>query len=404
MPHLQLFSFSERDTNLLANSISVYHRMYNVLDQHPLYTKYGQVFEMAKNMGALLIFAEHRFYGKSQPKQETRIQELDTTFPLSWIRMENILADYAHLISTVKFSENSEVSPVVVMGADYGGLLATWFHQHYQSSKLSIGSLAFYHGTNNYLLPNLARNQEDAQNKEKTLDVDQNIHIPSSAGYENESEQSLLKRKDLSKESRSSWRGQKLWTYQVCSDEALWPLGAGSMFDFDNESSISHYCKNEINTAFVTNTWEMLLQKNLTCQFQEKEENKMSIFHMNEVDKSLHNICGRSYFVSSNGNYIMQETTLDVNLGGVGEEVMSTTSSSVSYETNKDFIKVQVENASIQMEEGKSVIDSNCSVKTCTNRVSQTTLPSQDFQGITKKWIDESYMKAHRYVHYQADE
>ena len=378
--------------------------MYNVLDQHPLYFKYGQVFEMAKSKGALLIFAEHRFYGNSYPKEEYEGHILDSSFPLSWITIDNILADYAHLLSTVKFKYNAEVSPVIVTGTDYGGLLATWFHRLYENSKLSIGSLAFYSSDTNYLLPTTFTEIENAENRRNLSDKNNSNLLE----YEDERQQPLLNSTHLPKESQFSWKGQKLWAYQVCSDRALWSLGSAVLLDNEIDSSIGHYCERVVNSDFVTNTWDNLSEKNLLCQFNEKESGRdegITTFQIRQKkNMPLYNLCGRSYFISLKGSHLDPDTILDINIAGIGKEVL-VVNSSLFNQTDSNFEKTRLENISTHSEERKLRADFKHFFSLSGNTTYKSLpLSLQNVQDVTKGWIDESYMRALRYVHYQADE
>ncbi|KAF0689382.1 Aste57867_19174 [Aphanomyces stellatus] len=83
----------------------------------------GLMWENAHEFGALLVFAEHRYFGKSAPPDAaTRLQHLSS---------EQALADYAVLLDHIKDTRAAAASPVVGFGGSYGGMLATWFRLKY---------------------------------------------------------------------------------------------------------------------------------------------------------------------------------------------------------------------------------------------------------------------------------
>ena len=91
----------------------------------------GLMWENAPRFGAALIFAEHRYYGKSRLFSD---EECD----MSLLTTEQALADYAVVIDTYK----KELNPIAVIGfgGSYGGMLATTFKFHY--SHLVNGVIA----------------------------------------------------------------------------------------------------------------------------------------------------------------------------------------------------------------------------------------------------------------------
>jgi Serine carboxypeptidase S28 len=85
----------------------------------------GLMWENAEQFGAMLVFAEHRYYGESSPFGK------QSTFPMDWLSAEQALADYADLIHTLKADRGLEDSPVIGFGGSYGGMLATWARYKY---------------------------------------------------------------------------------------------------------------------------------------------------------------------------------------------------------------------------------------------------------------------------------
>lgn len=79
------------------------------------------MWEAAPRFGALLLFAEHRYYGDSQPFGADSWR-VDPTY----LTTEQALADYAVLLADVKARLNATRSAVVAFGGSYGGMLAAW--------------------------------------------------------------------------------------------------------------------------------------------------------------------------------------------------------------------------------------------------------------------------------------
>jgi len=82
----------------------------------------GLIWENAKEFGAYIVFAEHRYYGESQPEASTEMR---------YLSHEQALADYATLIYDIKDRLKAYNSPVIVFGGSYGGKLAAWMRMKY---------------------------------------------------------------------------------------------------------------------------------------------------------------------------------------------------------------------------------------------------------------------------------
>jgi lysosomal Pro-X carboxypeptidase len=95
----------------------------------------GLMWENAREFGALLVFAEHRYYGKSLlfPPSETMQHDHDddddhpSTRDLRFLSSEQALEDYVHLIYHLKEAyQFKETDAVIGFGGSYGGMLASW--------------------------------------------------------------------------------------------------------------------------------------------------------------------------------------------------------------------------------------------------------------------------------------
>ncbi|XP_055351544.1 lysosomal Pro-X carboxypeptidase-like [Paramacrobiotus metropolitanus] len=96
----------------------------------------GFMFELAPQLESMVIFAEHRYYGKSLPFDGT----LNGT-TLAYLTSMQALADYNDLIDHLKHKiPGAARSPVIAFGGSYGGMLAAWFRMKYPATV--IGALA----------------------------------------------------------------------------------------------------------------------------------------------------------------------------------------------------------------------------------------------------------------------
>ena len=85
----------------------------------------GLMWALAPKLGALLVFAEHRYEGLSFPGV------VGVPNCLSHCTSAEALADYAALVVKVKADLGAGSSPVVAFGGSYGGMLAAWLRMKY---------------------------------------------------------------------------------------------------------------------------------------------------------------------------------------------------------------------------------------------------------------------------------
>jgi len=90
----------------------------------------GFMWDIAPEFGALLVFAEHRYYGESLPfGAESRSKD---PLKVGYLSSSQALADYVDLISHLRQTmEGASESPVVAFGGSYGGMLAAWIRTKY---------------------------------------------------------------------------------------------------------------------------------------------------------------------------------------------------------------------------------------------------------------------------------
>lgn len=96
----------------------------------------GLMWENAAEFGALIVFAEHRYYGESMPLGPDSLANSTT---LRFLSVEQALADYANLLVTLRndlaakhscISSASDID-VISFGGSYGGMLSFYFRLHY---------------------------------------------------------------------------------------------------------------------------------------------------------------------------------------------------------------------------------------------------------------------------------
>jgi lysosomal Pro-X carboxypeptidase len=92
----------------------------------------GFMYENASEFGALLVFAEHRYYGASQP------------FPacdpghMQYLTADQAMKDYARLIEFLR--SNYSTQSAITFGGSYGGMLSAYMRMEYPN--LVQGSIA----------------------------------------------------------------------------------------------------------------------------------------------------------------------------------------------------------------------------------------------------------------------
>lgn len=81
----------------------------------------GYLWHLARKDNALVVFAEHRFYGESMPDEDK----------LGLLTAEQALADFAVLLTSLKLNLSATANPVIAWGGSYGGMLAAWMRLQY---------------------------------------------------------------------------------------------------------------------------------------------------------------------------------------------------------------------------------------------------------------------------------
>jgi len=98
-------------------------------DNVELYVNHtGLMWESAAEFGAMLVFGEHRYYGMSMPYAP------NTPGCMSFLTMEQAMADMAYLIDHLREQWGAAESAFVGFGGSYGGMLGSWFRVHYPNA------------------------------------------------------------------------------------------------------------------------------------------------------------------------------------------------------------------------------------------------------------------------------
>ncbi|EER02216.1 Dipeptidyl-peptidase 2 precursor, putative [Perkinsus marinus ATCC 50983] len=84
----------------------------------------GLMWELGSDLGAFLVFAEHRYYGKTQVYSD------GTPDCLRYLTIEQALADYSVMINTYTRIASSLIA-TIAFGGSYGGMLASAFRYKY---------------------------------------------------------------------------------------------------------------------------------------------------------------------------------------------------------------------------------------------------------------------------------
>ena len=99
-------------------------------DNVELYVEHtGLMWESAPDMGAALVFLEHRYYGLSLPFPA------GTPGCMNFLTTEQAMADAASFLTSMRggmLPQLPEVGAVIGFGGSYGGMMAAWFRLQYR--------------------------------------------------------------------------------------------------------------------------------------------------------------------------------------------------------------------------------------------------------------------------------
>lgn len=91
----------------------------------------GLMWTLGKKYNATIVFAEHRYEGKSLPVYDDHKNTSNITNCLTFCTSSQALADYASLILQLNPGNNR---PVIAFGGSYGGMLSAWLRMKYPST------------------------------------------------------------------------------------------------------------------------------------------------------------------------------------------------------------------------------------------------------------------------------
>lgn len=86
----------------------------------------GHMYDMGRNLSALMIYTEHRYYGYTIPTDDLTMKNIQ------YLNVDQALADLAHFIQHMKENfPQIRNSGVILVGCSYSGTMVTWFMQKY---------------------------------------------------------------------------------------------------------------------------------------------------------------------------------------------------------------------------------------------------------------------------------
>nr|XP_018904365.1 PREDICTED: lysosomal Pro-X carboxypeptidase [Bemisia tabaci] len=96
----------------------------------------GFMWDIAAEFRAMLVFAEHRYYGKSMPFGDNSFSSPEYS---GYLTSTEAMVDFVDVIYQI-WGETKVNSPVIAFGGSYGGMLSAWIRMKYPA--VILGSLA----------------------------------------------------------------------------------------------------------------------------------------------------------------------------------------------------------------------------------------------------------------------
>lgn len=86
---------------------------------------------LAQQFKALVVFGEHRYFGKSFPfPKETAFTQENNVY----LTVEQAMMDYVELLKYIRYNYNAIHTPCIVFGGSYGGMLAAWLRMKFPAT------------------------------------------------------------------------------------------------------------------------------------------------------------------------------------------------------------------------------------------------------------------------------
>lgn len=87
---------------------------------------------LAKELNALVVFGEHRYFGESFPTQFDK-KDAFKGDNIDFFTVDQTMMDYVELVKHIKYTYAATNSPVIAFGGSYGGMLTAWIRMKYPS-------------------------------------------------------------------------------------------------------------------------------------------------------------------------------------------------------------------------------------------------------------------------------
>ncbi|KAF1889583.1 hypothetical protein Lal_00024910 [Lupinus albus] len=99
----------------------------------------GLLEDNAPKFNALVVYIEHRYYGKSTPFGSFE-ESMKNATTRGYFNSAQAIADYADVLLHIKQNLSAQHSPIIIFGGSYGGMLSSWFRLKYP--HIAVGALA----------------------------------------------------------------------------------------------------------------------------------------------------------------------------------------------------------------------------------------------------------------------